>query len=264
MLHPLLTSLAAILVSHVVVLSAVLALVAALIRRNDLAPGLRSGRRTARRRSAGVARSVPSPDAPDPVGGRTAPAVRRRGAGPSTTRRGPPPQPPRGRRADLRRDARGRPRRRRLRRGRGRRACGRRARPRSSTACASCSTRSGSRCCSATARGSSRSSTRSIAARRPTRSDPARSPIGDPSDVVRQRGPASDRARGDEPLAAADPRLLALPVRPGQPAARVRSRRRARVPPRPRVRRLDGLGARRDEDRRLVRYAGGDRRRRGA
>ncbi len=33
MLHPLLTSLAAILVSHVVVLSAVLALVAALIRR---------------------------------------------------------------------------------------------------------------------------------------------------------------------------------------------------------------------------------------
>ena len=67
------------------------------------------------------------------------------------------------------------------------------------------------------------------AARRPTRSDRARCVIGDPSDVVDQRGPGGDRARGHEPLGAADPRLVALPVRAGQPAARVRPRRRPRA-----------------------------------
>ena len=133
-------------------------------------------------------RSVPSPDAPDPVGGRAAPAVRRRGAGPSTTRRGPPPQPPRGRRADLRRDARGRPRRRR-RTPRSRRPGGRRStRPRCSTASASCSTRSGSRCCWATARGSSRSSTRWVAATPRDPLGPGALLIGDPSDVVLNEG----------------------------------------------------------------------------
>ena len=97
--------------------------------------------------------------------------------------------------------------------------------------------------------GSSRSSTRSAAATPPDPLGPGalrhRRPVG----RRRQRRAGGDRARGREPLATADPRLVALPVPPGQPAARVRSRRGPRLPPRPARRGVRGLGAGRDEDR---------------
>ena len=77
-----------------------------------------------------------------------------------------------------------------------------------------------------------------------------------------QRGPRARRAAVDEPVAAADPGLLALPVRPGQPAPRVRSRRGARVPPRPAAGAWTGWEPGETKTVRLVRYRAARRGRR--
>ena len=68
--------------------------------------------------------------------------------------------------------------------------------------------------------------------------------IGDAPDVVPARAAASAEPDGHEHVAARDPRLLALPLRSGEPAARVRSRGAPRLPPRPRGGLVRALGAR--------------------
>ena len=68
--------------------------------------------------------------------------------------------------------------------------------------------------------------------------------IGDDADIEVHAAAGGDRARGGEHVPAPDPGLVALPVPPRQPAARLRPRGGPRLPPRPPGRRLGGLGAR--------------------
>ena len=72
--------------------------------------------------------------------------------------------------------------------------------------------------------------------------------IGDAADVVVNEGREAIELEVPEREPAADPDLVALPVRAREPAARLRPRGGARLPPRPAGGRVRGLGARRDED----------------
>ena len=162
----------------------------------------------------------------------------------------------RGDRAHLRRDARGGPGRRALRGRRGGRARGRRPRR----------GHPGVRALVDEVRLEvlMDDGTRLVVARRPARPrrrwprrrrrrPGARSAPSDRRDPTRVGRARPDRARRCAATSTrVDPRVLALPVRTGQRAARVRSRGGARLPARPAGRRDRALGAGRDADGRLV------------
>ena len=70
-----------------------------------------------------------------------------------------------------------------------------------------------------------------------------------PKDEARiRRGTRAPPPDGDEHVAACDPGVIALPVRSGEPAPRVRSSAGGRLPPRPRGGIVRALGTRRDPD----------------